>query len=635
MLEGTTLGPYHVLEELARGGMGVVYRAVDPRLGQEVALKVLTSQRASARFEREVGALARVQHSNVVPVLDCGIYLDHPWVAMAYVPGVTLQDRLEQRGPVTPGLAVSWIAKLSRALAAVHEAGVVHRDVKPANVILTPTGEPVLTDFGLALDSESHERLSMDGAILGSPGYFSPEQAVGDLSRIDLRSDVYGLGATLYALLCGRPPIQLKGSLVEVVVATQEQKPEPPSAWNQRVDRELDRICLTCLEKRPRDRPPTALALALELELYLREGQVKPKRRLPAWAVWTLVGAGVLGGLGYAVSVLRGEPDAGPEDELALDVEQLKGRLDALEDRYQAEDYDALLLELEPLLDDPEAPPELLRLLARCYGQLGRYDACLELTHLLLREDPSPKVYLIHGTALAGQERYREAMDALERGLELHPERKTESSLLANRAMCRMQHGGDVSASLEDWQHMLSLLLPEEINANHHYNLGVMLGLLERHEEAAQAYRRSLELDPDQVAAEFNLAVVLFFLDRLEESEQALNRVRRMDPDFPNLHFRLAWIQVRHADLHGGVAGVSAGDYVARAVEHFTAHLERDPRDGTGYAGRGICLARLGRFDEAERDLLRAIEYAPSAEQEADLRAKLEGIRRARLSGGY
>ena len=633
MLQGTILGPYRVLDELARGGMGVVYRAVDPRTGHEVALKVLTSHRASARFEREVGALARVQHPNVVPVLDCGIYLDHPWVAMAFVPGVTLQDRLEQRGPVTPGLAVSWIAKLSRALAAVHESGVVHRDVKPANVILTPSGEPVLTDFGLALDSESHDRLSTDGAVLGSPGYFSPEQAVGDLAKIDLRSDVYGLGATLYALLCGRPPILPQGSLVEVIVATQEHKPEPPSAWNQRVDGELDRICLKCLEKDPRDRPPTALALALELELYLREGQVKPKRRLPAWAAWTFVGAGVLGGLGYAVSVLRAEP--APEPGAAFDVDELKARLDALEDRYQAKDYDALLLELEPLLEDTDPPPELLRLLARCYGQLGRYDACLELTYRMLREEPSSKLYLIHGTALAGQERYREAMDALERGLELDPERKTESSLLANRAMTRMQHGGDVRASLEDWQYMLSLLLPDEVNANHYYNLGVMLGMLDRHEEAVEAYRRSLDLDPEQVAALFNLSMNLFSLDRLDESEVALDRARRIDPDFPNLRFRLAWIQVRHADRQGGVAGISAREYLERAVEHFSAHLEGDSRDGAGYAGRGQCLARLGRFDEAEADLLQAIEYASSAEQETDLRAKLEGIRRARLSGRY
>ena len=635
MLEGSALGPYHVLEELGRGGMGVVYRAVDPRSGEEVALKVLTSQKAGKRFEREVGSLARVQHGNVVPVLNCGIYMDHPWVAMAFVPGVTLQQRLEQRGPVTPGLAVSWIAKLARALAAVHEAGVVHRDIKPANVILTPTGEPVLTDFGLALDATATERLSMDGATLGSPGYFSPEQAVGDLSRIDARSDVYGLGATLYALLTERAPIPPRGSLVEVIVATQEQAPQPPSSWNQRVDRELDRICLACLAKQPEHRPSSALALALELERYLHDGQVKPRAR---WALglWIALPALALAPIVAAAWVVL-DADAPPSSRVqrGADLPAAEAQLAALGEAYDAKRYGEVLEALAPFAEDPHASPELLLLLARAHGQLKDYGASLEVAQRLIREAPSAKAYLVYGTVLMGLGRGEESLAAFDRGLELGPTRATEGALLSNRAMCRMQNDGDPQLCLADWERALTLVDPEDLNAERYFNLGVLRVMAEQPERAVEAYTRCLEFDASYAPALYNLGVILSQLDRVDEAERTLLQLQQLDPQFANLEFRLALLDMRRAETQARSGEAAPEDALRRALAHFDAHLRRDPRDGAGYHARGMCRLRLGDAEQAQADLEQAVTFSSGPEAEAIARQDLERVKRVRAAGEY
>ncbi|MEZ6187266.1 MAG: protein kinase [Planctomycetota bacterium] len=631
MLEGSALGPYQVTSELARGGMGIVYHAFDPSTGEEVALKVLTSQRAGQRFEREVDALARIQHPNVVPVLHCGIYLEHPWVAMAFVPGATLQERLDQRGPVTPGLAVAWIAKLARAVEAVHDAGVVHRDIKPANVILTPTGEPVLTDFGLALDASSQERLSMDGATLGSPGYFSPEQAVGDLARIDQRSDVYGLGATLYALLTGRPPIPAKGSLVEVIVATQERTPEPPSSWNQRVDPALDRICLECLRKAPLERTPTARALALKLEAYLRDGP--PRRRsklaplLGFGALFLLIGAGVYAAW-RSLAPDRSEPRVpGVSDPAPHGLDE--GALRALYDQGR---FDEILAALEPHALDPQVPGVQRLILARAYGRLGRFADTLRVTEALVEQTPrNAAVWNVYGTSLWGLKRFEAALDAFDHGLDLNPDRETLAALLSNRAMIRLEMNGDMLLSLDDWERGLALKRPDEIEAKDLFNLGVLHGVLEHHEEAVAAYDRCLELDPRYPEAYYNRALSLSDLRRYSEAVDSLRELLQIDASFPQVHERLGWALLRSAQE---APGPDVAARLREALEQFDLHLSREPDHVDALFWRGVCHGRLGNFDAGEADFLRALELCGPGDHPTAVRRELEALRVARADAG-
>jgi predicted Zn-dependent protease len=263
------LGGYRIEGELARGGMGVVYRALDPRSGRRVALKLLldTDDRFRQRFARESQTLARLNHPNVVRVHDAGEARGAPYLVMELVEGTSLGEQLRQ-GPLDVRRAAEIVAKVARGAGHAHARGLVHRDIKPDNVLVRPDGTVVLTDFGLARDVAVSSDLSKTGIFLGTPGYASPEQAAGEGKHVGPASDVYGLGALLFALLCGCPPWQ--GALLEIVVATISEPAPSARASNPEVDPALDALCLRCMAKDPAERFAQGDALAEALEAYLR-----------------------------------------------------------------------------------------------------------------------------------------------------------------------------------------------------------------------------------------------------------------------------------------------------------------------------------------------------------------------------
>ena len=283
------LGPYVIERELARGGMGVVYVARHVTLDRRVALKVLLAGaegpkgEGAVRFVREARVLAGLKHPGIVTLHDSGEEGGRRWMALELVAGGSLQARLDREGPLEPTAAVTLLLAVADALAAAHAQGLLHRDLKPANVLQDERGAPKLTDFGIAkeLDSRS-EALTATGAAVGTPSFAPPEQCGSD-QPIDARADVYGLGATLYALLTGRPPFV--GTFAEVVGQLLRRDPEPPSAHRPGVPEALDRVVLRCLEKEPAARYPTALALRHELERFLRDEplQVQPPTLAQHW----------------------------------------------------------------------------------------------------------------------------------------------------------------------------------------------------------------------------------------------------------------------------------------------------------------------------------------------------------------
>ena len=273
---GGRLRRYQVLGELGRGGMGVVYRALDPELGREVALKVLTPRAGSdrggdvrwQRFRLEAEALARLRHPHVVQVHEVGEEGGVAFLVMALVEGQSLADRVRERGPLPPREAARIAAALAGALDALHAQGVLHRDVKPANVVLSADDRPILMDFGLARVAEtSIEDLTATGQFVGTPCYMPPEQAAGS-PGVDRRVDVYSLGATLFELLTGRPPFEAD-SLVELLCAIQDVPAPRASSARAGVGRDLDAICGRCLAKAPEDRYASAAELARDLLAYL------------------------------------------------------------------------------------------------------------------------------------------------------------------------------------------------------------------------------------------------------------------------------------------------------------------------------------------------------------------------------
>jgi WD40 repeat protein/predicted Ser/Thr protein kinase len=261
-------GEYEVLEEIARGGMGVVYRARDAALERTVALKLLLAgEWASAefveRFHNEARAAAALDHPNIVPVHEFGERDGQWFLAMRYVEGPTLAQRLRET-KCTQREAAALVEKLARAVHYAHQRGVLHRDLKPGNVLLDPAGEPHLTDFGLARLVEQESTLTHTLAVLGTPAYLAPEQAAGQAAAVTTAADVYGLGAILYELLTGRPPFA-GGTSLETVRLVLDTEPARPSAIHPAVDRDLETICLRCLEKLPARRYGSAEALAEDL----------------------------------------------------------------------------------------------------------------------------------------------------------------------------------------------------------------------------------------------------------------------------------------------------------------------------------------------------------------------------------
>ena len=263
---------YEILGELGRGGMGVVFKAQQPALNRTVALKVVKSGRlASAaeliRFQNEAEAVAQLDHPHIVPIYEVGECRGQHFFSMKLITGTSL-DRRAQHYASLPRATARLVAVVARAVHHAHQRGILHRDLKPANVLVDEQGDPHVTDFGLAKRLEGSQEVTHSGALLGTPSYMSPEQASGSRGAISTATDVYGLGTILYALLAGRAPFA-GTTLVDTLDAVRNQTPEAPSILNARVPRDLEVICLKCLEKEPGRRYQSAVALAEDLERWL------------------------------------------------------------------------------------------------------------------------------------------------------------------------------------------------------------------------------------------------------------------------------------------------------------------------------------------------------------------------------
>ncbi|MCI0699731.1 MAG: serine/threonine protein kinase [Planctomycetia bacterium] len=294
-------GDFELLEEIGRGGMGVVYRARQKSLNRTVAVKMvreahLATDADRARFRTEAESAARLKHPNIVTVYEVGTVGGQAYLCMEFVGGQTLAEKVRTDGPLPPREAARLVATIARAVQHAHSEGILHRDLKPSNILLSAergarnaepktedvTGqvsshsalraprsafEPKVSDFGLAKKIDSSASLTRTGAVVGTPSYMAPEQAAGR-KELTPAADVYSLGAILYELLTGRPPFQAAHP-VDTLLLVLEQEPVPPRDLNPTVDRELELICLKCLQKPVELRYPTAAMLAADLEAHV------------------------------------------------------------------------------------------------------------------------------------------------------------------------------------------------------------------------------------------------------------------------------------------------------------------------------------------------------------------------------
>jgi tetratricopeptide (TPR) repeat protein/tRNA A-37 threonylcarbamoyl transferase component Bud32 len=396
---GTTVryfGDYEILEELGRGGMGVVYKARQVSLNRLVALKmikagVLADDAELRRFQNEAEAVARLDHAGIVPVYEVGEHDGQKYFSMKLVEGGNLADKLDWF-VANPRGAATLLARAAEAVHHAHMRGFLHRDLKPANILIDPEDRPHVTDFGLARRVEADGEMTASGAILGTPAYMSPEQASGRRGAITTATDVYGLGAMLYALLTGKAPFGGE-SLVDTLQAVKELPPESPRSLNAGVPRDLETICLKCLAKDPRRRYASAHALADDLHAWLDSRPIAARRVGPTERAWlwckrrpavAALAASVLlavvgGTSGIVVVQARANTDLRVQRDKAIEAE----RQTAVErDKAVAADARSrainefltqdLLTQAEPENNAPEDHVTLLTVLDRAAEKVGQ-----------------------------------------------------------------------------------------------------------------------------------------------------------------------------------------------------------------------------------------------------------------------
>jgi serine/threonine-protein kinase len=291
-----SFGDFEILDFLGRGGMGAVYKARQRSTNRVVALKMMlsgewASPEMLSRFRAEAAAVSRLDHPHIVPIYSVGEHEGRPYFAMKFIEGETLAD-VASHGPIPARKAAEILEKVARAVAHAHGKGILHRDLKPSNVLIDRSGEPHVTDFGLAKfvvgmgDHNSPisglnpllDSLTQTGAIIGTPGYMPPEQALRNRGQLSPASDVYSLGAILYHLVTGRPPFQAP-TVLDTIMLVLDQEPVAPRLLNPKVDRAIEVITMKCLEKPADLRYPSARELADDLQGYIEGRNVSPRPR--------------------------------------------------------------------------------------------------------------------------------------------------------------------------------------------------------------------------------------------------------------------------------------------------------------------------------------------------------------------
>ena len=623
-----SIGRYLVLGEVGRGGAGLVLRGQAPD-GARVAIKLLLAgrgadERQRRRFQREADALTRLEHPRLVRFLEAGEQGGAPWLAMAWVEGETLQALVERDGPLEPREAALLVRELAVALEHCHGRGILHRDLKPGNVLIprdAGLGAPLLADFGLAADLlAGPSSLSAPGQFMGTPGFWPPEQAAGRREEVGRASDLYGLGALLYYALTGHPP-QRVANLADMLSV---HPPEPPSAARPRVPPELDVVCLRCLALDPGDRPTSAAAVAQELGEWLdrapERAGLHPATALGAGAAAALLGLG-LGWLALrgrasapvtpAAAPSRAPPPAAPaplpapppSPRAASVPSDLEGLLEsaltlaAAGDLAGSAERSTRALELDPGEWRAWSQRGDARLL------LGDLRGALEDAGRALELRPGHPAPL--ATRMLARWRTGDFQGAVEDAEVLVVLEPARSSAWLVRADVR-RHRGELGAALADADRSVALA-DDPINRVTRAEIRRQLGDLPG---AIEDATRALERDPTNGWAWGIRSMSRLFSGDAAGALQDIDRALAL-PNAPAFAWILrSQVQRQLGDLAGALADAE------RAVE-------LDPRDPGSWLSRGEAREAWGALDDALADASRALELAADPVAARLLRARV------------
>jgi tetratricopeptide (TPR) repeat protein len=619
-----SLPGFQVMEELGRGGVGVVYRVIERKLNRPAALKVLATGAFAgpeelSRFFQEAHTLARVQHPNIVSIHHFEEGAGAPYFVMEYVSGGSLAQKWQAK-PQSPSVAARLVAVVARAVHHAHQEGVVHRDLKPANVLLTEEGTPKISDFGLARRLEVEVGPTCTGAVLGTPSYMAPEQAAGKRGTVGPKADVYALGALLYEGLTGRPPF-LGETHLDTLAQVRGHDPVPPRKLQPQAPRDLETIALKCLEKEPTRRYGTAEELAKDLERWLAGEPVQARRigradRLWRWcrrnpAFASLIAAAtvflsvVVGGTVVSNVLIRREQEqtkaayrAEAEQRGKAQVNSQKARK-AVDDMYTevAEKWLPHEPRMEPvrrafllkalqfyqeLAQEEEKDPTVRRETARLWGRVGNIERILgehgkaekayrqAITHLeaLAADFPNDPIYRAD---LAGS--------YFNLGTLANTGRLPEAETVYSQAITRWQKLADESPSEPKYQDELAGTIFSLAQLRHNngrlpeaeHDFGRALSL---QEELVAKHSKNVDYKQALAKTRINLGLLLAATGRRDKAkksyEEALSQLEKMPKDYP----------------------------VEPAYRHSLA---------MGLHNLGVLLAERGSFQEAEEAYRRAI----------------------------
>jgi tRNA A-37 threonylcarbamoyl transferase component Bud32 len=649
-----TIAGYEILGELGRGGMGVVYKARQIKLKRLVALKMIRgagSEGDRFRFQREAEAVARLQHPHIVQVYEVGDDNGQPYFSLEYIDGGSLEGQVGHV-PQPAEWSATLTETLARAMHVAHKEGIVHRDLKPANVLMTKDGQPKITDFGLAKQLESDDRPTVAGAVMGTPSYMPPEQAEGDNAAVGPLADVYALGAILYELLTGRPPILGPTPWITVgLVLTVD--PVPPRQLQPNVPRDLEIICLKCLAKDRNKRYASAEALADDLRRYLnhepiqarptplREWLWKWARRNPGRAsipviLFFVFLAVFLGFLYYYNKSALEENQrltrdrheegilTGREGKVALQ-EALKTKEDtpawiraeiqlgqAIAQLGPEPEVEELRKELTDLRDDAAQGVSWHK---RRQQFLNSYhEALLHETPINIRDDSLAKMKTAAEDALKQFGISRKSAKPVP---EIQERYFTEKGRTDIRAVCRilvlLLAEAEAGPRSTDTPEQRRQRLEEGVvvlrwaadtgsaTRSYHLQLADYLAQLGRADEAEKA-RQTAPAEPVDVLDHFRLGLAQFKANRIPAAVQEFNTVLTAEPQHFWANYRLALCRVRIAEEEPELTVAEAAWTTAET--HFSQCIKEKPDFAWGLVLRGHVRSEMG---QVQRDLVRRI----------------------------
>jgi tetratricopeptide (TPR) repeat protein/predicted Ser/Thr protein kinase len=575
-------GKYILKKKLGEGGMGIVYLALDPDLNRKVALKMipLKDKDSMERFDREARAVAKLKHPNIIPIYEIGLIEQYHYFTMEYIEGESLDKLVENKERHLGHRQVAEIIyEIASALHYAHSQQIIHRDIKPANILIDTDDKAYLTDFGLAKELQGLEKsLTLSGTIIGTPDYMSPEQARGAKRKIDQRSDIFSLGATLYYGLTGRPPFRGK-ELYQVLEAVVNKDPIPPRRIMPRIPQDMETICLKCLEKEPERRYQDDEELIQDLRRYLAGVVIHAKPAglvTKSWrmamqnkiAIWSLIGAAVII---LAIVISLAIVSAAKKHQAAAYSKEAHQKFD----KKQFADAATLCNRILALEPDNE---EIQSLLGWCNNK-------------------------IKAKAKAEQEARKTAEQEAKKVEEIANKLKHEAEIRAHETEIRAKAKGvlDRTISLTKPQDKITAaedaLKIDPSFGDAYQVIGYAYKDLKDYKKAIEYFSKAITNTPTLVYSYYERGIILYFIHNdIAGAVNDFSKVTELDPNSHLGYFAKGVVECERKNYEQSLANFN------RAIELKTDFAQ-------AYSSRGVVYSMKGDFERAISDFNKAIEF--------------------------